>query len=284
MGRPGYRGVSAWCAPDIVASHDRPDRARRPRLDRRHRRPPAGARTRPGCLRHRRRGRVHRTQQRDDGPRQHRQPGHRLPPHCGDRRRDRRQGGRRRLQPRQHPAEHGVRVAAGRRTRERDRPSAGPSRAHRHRPGSGVRPASVDLGGGLLRRRERAGGGRRAALHRSTRQPLQHRRPGPDHRAGLPAAAGDLLLRHRGPVRCDPEHPRVVRRSDVDADPEQRRGDRDGRRVRVDPAYRGVYAGIGDDRPDRCPGPRYHVRHRRAGARPGPGAAAGRLPVAATPW
>ena len=37
----------------------------------------------------------------------------------------------------------------------------------------------------------------------------RHRRPAAGHRAGLPAAAADLLLRHRRAARGDPEQPRA---------------------------------------------------------------------------
>jgi hypothetical protein len=74
----------------------------------------------------------------------------------------------------------------------------------------------------------------RAAAHGAGGGQLVGGRQAPHHGAGLPPAPGDLLLRGGRAARRDPEHPRPLRGADVDADPQQRRGDRHGRRVHAD--------------------------------------------------
>ena len=105
---------------------------------------------------------------------------------------------RRRLRPRQHAAQHGLRAAARRRADQRHHPGAGQGPAGRRRPRAWPTPS------GCCPRRRRAGrhhparGAGRALADRHLRRagavPLGGRA------VGHPAAAGDLLLRRS--ARC----------------------------------------------------------------------------------
>ena len=76
---------------------------------------------------------------------------------------------------------------------------------------------------------------RRPAAHPPLpRRPVGHRQPRAGHRAGLPAAAADLLLRHRRPARRDPQQPRLVRRVRLGTRAQQRRRARRARGLRAD--------------------------------------------------
>ena len=68
--------------------------------------------------------------------------------------------------------------------------------------------------------------------------------------------------------RADPQHPGPLRRADVDADPQQHRGDRHGRRCSSCCRRSPTAADARDHHRDPDPGARHrhHARHRRAGA------------------
>ncbi|CAA9390681.1 MAG: Proposed peptidoglycan lipid II flippase MurJ, partial [uncultured Pseudonocardia sp.] len=210
------------------------------------------------------------------------QPGHRLPAPGAAGQRARGQPGQQLVHDREHAAQHRLRVADRRDPVGGAHPAAGAGAEGGPRRRRPVHPAPADAGRhGPGPGHGRGGAGRTAAHGALHRRGRRSRRAPPDHRAGLPPAAADLLLRHRGDPGRDPQQPAGLRAVRLGAGGQQHRRAGRARRVR---------AGAGGDqhRPRADGGAqaagaghRHHAGHRRAGRGAAAGGPARRLPLPA---
>ena len=143
-------------------------------------------------------------------------PGHRLPAHPRAGVRGGHPRARQRVQQLQHAAEHRLLPDARRHLHQRGGAAAGPGGPARPGPRRGLRAAGVQPRRAGPARGHRAGDAAGRPAGRPVRAHHPRLRAQPDGGVGLLLHPADLLLRHERPDRGDPEHPRPVRRADVD--------------------------------------------------------------------